>query len=100
MFQNGRVNVVFNSNQGYRGGNSGGGNYGGQSSLDAMPSCKNEVSNRQPNVPRAYIEVDQARVNGGSLLANFRVQPPNGPRSSGSCDVFKNGKMNVQYNNC
>jgi hypothetical protein len=49
------------------------------------------------DVPLAFIYVDQARVNGGSLLANLRVQPPNGPTSSGSCDVFRNGGVNIQY---
>ena len=103
VFQNGRVNVVFRSS-----GNAGnsGGNYGGpsngQSQKDRMQnalwSCKEEVSNRRPNVPRAYIDADHARLNGGSIMADFRVQPPNGPRSSGYCDVFQNGKVNVVFN--
>jgi hypothetical protein len=63
-----------------------------------MLACKNAVSARQPNVPLAFIQVDQPRTNGGSVLVNFRVQPPNGPRSSGSCDVFKNGRVNLQFN--
>jgi uncharacterized protein (UPF0212 family) len=65
---------------------------------EAMRSCKNAVSARQPNVPLAFIQVDQPRTNGGSLLVNFRVLPPNGPSSSGSCDVFRNGRVNLQFN--
>jgi hypothetical protein len=64
-----------------------------------MIACKNAVSARMPNVPLAYIQVNQPRVNGGSMLSNFRVQPPNGPNASGSCDVFKNGRVNLQFNN-
>jgi hypothetical protein len=45
-----------------------------------------------------YIQVDPPRVNGGSLLSTFRVQPPGRPSASGSCEVFKNGKVNIQYN--
>jgi hypothetical protein len=74
-------------------GNPGGGypgNPGGQSPMDAMRLCKNAVSARQPNVPLAFIHVDQASVTGGSYSVNFRSLPPNGPSSSGYCDVFKN----------
>jgi hypothetical protein len=60
-----------------------------------MRSCKSEVSSRFPDVPLAYIEVDQPQVNGGSLLAYFRVNAPNGLHANGSCDVFKNGKVNL-----
>ena len=79
------------------GGNNGGNNGGGQTSQDAMRLCKNAVSERMPNVPLAYIQVDPARVNGGSLLVNFRAQPPNGAYARGSCDVFKNGRVNLQF---
>jgi hypothetical protein len=81
------------------GGNNGGGNNGAQTSQDVMIACKNAVSARMPNVPLAYIQVNQPRVNGGSMLSNFRVQPPSGPYASGSCDVFKNGRVNLQFNN-
>ena len=81
------------------GGNQGGGNNGGQTPQDVMIACKNAVSARMPNVPLAYIKVNEPRVNGGSMLSNFRVQPPNGSYASGSCDVFKNGRVNLQFNN-
>jgi hypothetical protein len=100
--KNGRLqNFQFDpgsgGNQG--GGNNGGGNSGGQTTQDIMIACKNAVSARMPSVPLAYIQVNQPRVNGGSMLSNFRVQPPNGPYASGSCDVFKNGRVNLQFNN-
>jgi hypothetical protein len=60
--------------------------------------CKNGVSAQWPNVPLAYIQVEPPRVNGGSMLSTFRVQPPGRPSASGSCDVFRNGKVNIQYN--
>jgi hypothetical protein len=60
--------------------------------------CKNGVSTQWPNVPLAYIQVNPPRVTGGSLTSTFRVQPPGRPSSSGSCEVFKNGKVNIQYN--
>jgi hypothetical protein len=82
-------------NQG--GGNSGSGNSGGQSAVDVMRACKNAVSGRLPSVPLAYIQVNQPRVNGGSMLSTFRTQPPNGPYTSGSCDVFKNGRVNLSF---
>ncbi len=88
-----------NSNGNQGGGNYGGSNNGGQTTQDVMVACKNAVSARMPNVPLAYIQVNQPRVNGGSMLSNFRVQPPNGPYASGSCDVFKNGRVNLQFNN-
>jgi hypothetical protein len=81
------------------GANPGAGNGGGQSFHDAMASCKNEVSSRRPNIPRAYIEVDQAHINGGSLLVNFWLRQPNSRTSTGYCDVFKNGRVNVVFNN-
>jgi hypothetical protein len=62
-----------------------------------MRACKNEVGTRRLNIHLAYITVDQASKNGGSLMVNFRAQPPRGPRASGYCDVFKNGKVNVQF---
>jgi hypothetical protein len=79
------------------GGNPGGRveNFGGRDPLEAMRSCKSVVSARFPNVPLAFIEVDQPRVNGGSLLSMFRVRAPDGLHASGSCDVFKNGKVNL-----
>ncbi|AXC09395.1 hypothetical protein ACPOL_0008 [Acidisarcina polymorpha] len=77
--------------------NAGASNSGGQTPQDAMRSCKNAVSARLPNVPLAFIQVDQPRVNGGSLLVNFRASPPNGQAASGSCDVFKNGRVNLQF---
>lgn len=86
-----------NPNQG-GGGNNGGG-YGGQTPQDVMIACKNAVSAHMPNVALAYIQVQQPRVNGGSMLSNFRTNPPNGPYSSGSCDVFKNGRVNLQFDN-
>ena len=67
------------------------------SALDSMRSCKNAVSAQRPNVPLAYIQVDQPRTNGGSQLVPFRVQPPGGPRAEGSCDVFQNGRTNVVF---
>lgn len=70
-------------------------NFGGRTPLEAMRSCKSVVSTRFPNVPLAFIEVDQPRVNGGSLLAQFRLRPPGGVRAEGSCDVFKNGKVDL-----
>jgi len=70
-------------------------NFGGRSPLEAMRSCKSVVSGRFPEVPLAYIEVDQPSVNGGSLLANFYVRAPNGLSASGSCDVFRNGRVNL-----
>lgn len=103
--QNGRLqNFQFDPGSGgiQGGGNQGGGNgggYGGQTPQDIMIACKNAVSARMPNVPLAYIQVNQPRVNGGSMLSNFRVQPPNGPYASGSCDVFKNGRVNLSFNN-
>jgi hypothetical protein len=75
----------------------GGGNPGGQSPQEIMRACKNAVSVRMPNVPLAYIQVNQPRVNGGSMLSTFRTRPPNGPYTSGSCDVFKNGHVNLQF---
>jgi hypothetical protein len=62
-----------------------------------MRACKNAVSAQRPNVPLAYIQVDSPRSNGGSQLSNFRIQPPNGPWSAGSCDVFRNGRVNVTF---
>lgn len=103
QLQNFQFDPGSGGNQG--GGNQGGGNYGnsnnggGQTPQDVMIACKNAVSARMPNVPLAYIQVNQPRVNGGSMLSNFRVQPPNGPNASGSCDVFKNGRVNLQFNN-
>jgi hypothetical protein len=99
--KNGQVqNFQFDPNSG---GNQGSGNYGGnsggQTPQDVMIACKNTVSARMPNVPLAYIQVNKPRVNGGSMLSNFHVQPPNGPNASGSCDVFKNGRVNLQFNN-
>ncbi len=94
--KNGKLqNFQFDNNSG---GNQGGGN-GGQTPQDVMVACKSAVSARMPNVPLAYIQVNQPRVNGASMLSNFRVQPPNGPYASGSCDVFKNGRVNLQFNN-
>ncbi len=106
--RNGQLqNFQFDPNSGGNqgGGNQNGGNYGGgnnnggQTPQDVMVACKNAVSARMPNVPLAYIQVNQPRVNGGSMLSNFRVQPPNGPYASGSCDVFKNGRVNLSFNN-
>jgi hypothetical protein len=90
-------NFQFDPGSGSSGGGNNNGNGGGQTPQDAMRSCKNAVSGRMPNVPLAYIQVDQPTVNGGSLLVNFRVQPPNAARSSGYCDVFKNGRVNLQF---
>jgi hypothetical protein len=87
-------NFQFDPGSGSPGGNPG--NPGG-SPMDAMRLCKNAVSARQPNVPLAFIHVDQASVNGGSYSVNFRSLPPNGPKSSGYCDVFKNGRVNVVF---
>ena len=70
-------------------------NFGGRTPLEAMRSCKSVVSARFPEVPLAYIEVDRPRVNGGSLLANFYVRAPNGLSANGSCDVFRNGRVNL-----
>jgi hypothetical protein len=67
------------------------------SSVDTMRACKNAVSTRRPNVPLAYILVDEPRPNGGSMLSVFRVQPPNGAWSAGTCDVFRNGRVNVNF---
>jgi hypothetical protein len=97
QLQNFQFDPGSGGNQG--GGNNGGGNNNGQTPQDVMIACKNAVSARMPNVPLAYIQVNQPRVNGGSMLSNFRVQPPNGPYASGSCDVFKNGRVNLQFNN-
>lgn len=97
QLQNFQFDPGSGPNQG--GGNQGGGNYGGQTPQAVMQLCKNAVSARMPNVPLAYIQVNQPRVNGGSMLSNFRVQPPNGPYTSGSCDVFKNGRVNLSFNN-
>jgi uncharacterized protein (UPF0212 family) len=94
--QNGRVQQFqFDPDQGVV--NTTGAGSIGMSPQDAMRACKNEVGARRPNIPLAYITVDQASQNGGSLMVNFRAQPPRGPRASGSCDVFKNGKVNVQF---
>ena len=95
--KNGRLqNFQFDPGSGP---NQGGGNNGGQSPQDIMIACKNAVSARMPNVPLAYIQVNQPRVNGGSMLSTFRTNPPNGPYTSGSCDVFKNGRVNLSFNN-
>ncbi len=102
QLQNFQFDPNSGGNQGggnQNGGNYGGGNNGGQTPQDVMVACKNAVSARMPNVPLAYIQVNPPRVNGGSMLSNFRVQPPNGPYASGSCDVFKNGRVNLQFNN-
>jgi len=88
-------NVQFDPGPGTNPG--GGNNNSGQSPQDAMRACKSAVSARQPNVPLAYIQVDQPTVNGGSLLARFRTNPPYGQSSSGSCDIFRNGKVNLQF---
>jgi hypothetical protein len=98
--RNGHMDTFqFDSNSGGfgGGGNPMPANDNGQSKQDAMRDCKNAVSARRPNVPLAFIHVDQARVNGGSQSVNFQVQPPNGPSSSGNCDVFKNDRVNVQF---
>jgi hypothetical protein len=102
QLQNFQFDPNSGGNQGggnQNGGNYGGGNNGGQTPQDVMVACKNAVSARMPNVPLAYIQVNPPRVNGGSMLSNFRVQPPKGPNASGSCDVFKNGRVNVSFNN-
>jgi len=70
-------------------------NFGGQTPYDAMRSCKSTVSRRFPNVPLAFIDVDMPRVNGGSLLSDFRVRAPIGLHANGSCDVFRNGRVNL-----
>jgi uncharacterized protein (UPF0212 family) len=93
--KNGQVqNLQFDPGSG---GNPPVGSASGQSKQDAMRACKNEVSARQPNVPLAFIRVEEASVNGGSLSVNFRVLPPNGRSSSGYCDVFGNGRVNVVF---
>jgi hypothetical protein len=100
--KNGQLqNLQFDPNSGSNqgGGSNGGSNNGGQTPQDVMIACKNAVSARMPNFPLAYIQVNQPRVNGGSMLSNFRAQLPNGPSASGSCDVFKNGRVNLSFNN-
>jgi len=72
-------------------------NFGGQNPYDVMRSCKSAVSAQFPNVPLAYIEVDQPRVNGASMLSAFRVRPPNARPTRGACDVFRNGRVNLSY---
>jgi hypothetical protein len=60
--------------------------------------CKNGISAQWPNVPLAYIQVTPPRVTGGSLTSSFTVQSPGRPPSNGTCEVFKNGRTNIQYN--
>jgi hypothetical protein len=89
----------FQFDAGFGPGNGGGGNnFGGASPNQAMQLCKDTASARLPNVPLAYIQVNRPSVNGGSMLSTFRANPPDGPYASGSCDVFKNGRVNLSFN--
>jgi len=63
-----------------------------------MQLCKDTASARLPNVPLAYIQVNRPSVNGGSMSSTFRANPPDGPYASGSCDVFKNGRVSLSFN--
>ncbi len=75
--RNGRVND-FQFDRPTNGGGGGGGHNNWISPQDAAQSCKNLASNRMPEVPRAFINVDRARDTGdGNYLINFRTQPPN-----------------------
>ena len=81
-------------------GNQGGGNYGeGNNNVGQTPGSDAALQERSQQAhaerPARLHQVNQPRVNGGSMLSNFRVQPPNGPYASGSCDVFKNGRVNL-----
>jgi Protein of unknown function (DUF3011) len=64
----------------------GGGAFGGISPQDAMRSCKNTVSGRIPNVPLAYIHINQtSAIGGGGYMVNFQA-----PNFNGFCNVYQN----------
>jgi hypothetical protein len=64
----------------------GGGAFGSISPQDAMRSCKNTVSVRIPNVPLAYIHINQtSAIGGGGYMVNFQA-----PNFNGFCNVYQN----------
>lgn len=89
-----------NGGNGGGGGGGGGGGYHGVSPDDAMRACKTQVSSRRPDVPLAFIRVDQASPSGGgAFLVNFRALPPNGRAASGYCNVAANGYVDLRFDN-
>jgi Protein of unknown function (DUF3011) len=58
----------------------------GNSAQDAMRSCKNTVSGHIPNVPLAYIHINQtSAIGGGGYMVNFHA-----PNFHGFCNVYRN----------
>jgi DUF3011 family protein len=68
----------------------GSGSSGGNSAQDAMRSCKNTVSSRMPNVPLAYIHINQASPVAGGYMVNFQA-----PNLNGFCNVYRNQPVQV-----